>query len=92
MVVPGLEPAGPSPRRVHPADHDLLAATPHDVDGTVYQHPPVVRVFSLVPQVDARLHFDLGAAPHELAQLLVGQPVEEADRAEVLDAHQIVAR
>ena len=78
---------------MHPPDHGLLAAdVAHKVDGTVHQHPPEVRVFTLVEQVDAGLDAHLGASLDQFRQLLVTQTIEDAERAEVGDAHQIVAR
>ena len=35
---------------------------------------------------------NLGTAVDQLSELLVGQALEDAQRAEVVDAHQIVAR
>ena len=63
-----------------------------EVDGAVDEHPPEVGVLALAEQLDAGLDRDLGAALDQLGELLVGQAVEEAERAEVVDAHQIVAR
>ena len=93
MLVPGAEPAGPATRHVHPADHGVLAADVADqVDGAVDQHPPEVRVLALAEQLDPGLDPHLGAAREQLGELVVGQAVEDAQRAQVVDAHQIVAR
>ena len=62
------------------------------VDGTVDEHPPVVGGLALVEQLDPGLDADLGAALDQLGELLVAQTVEDAERAELVDAHQIVAR
>ena len=93
VLVPGAEPAGPAARHVHPGDDGVLAADVADeVDGAVDQHPPEVGVLALAEQLDAGLDRDLGAALDQLGELVVGQAVEDAQRAELVDAHQIVAR
>jgi hypothetical protein len=93
VLVPRAEPAGPAARCVHPRDHGVLAAdvTP-ELDGPVHEHPPVVRVLALMEQVDPGLDTHLGAGFDQLRKLLVGQTVEEAERSEVVDVHQVVAR
>jgi hypothetical protein len=45
-----------------------------------------------VEQLDPGLDRDLGAALDQLGELVVAEAVEEAERAELVDAHQIVAR
>jgi hypothetical protein len=93
VLIPGAETAGPAARHVHPRDHGILAAVVADeIDGTVDQHPPEVRVLTLVKQFDPGLDANLGAALDQFSELLVGQAVEDAQRAELVDAHQIVAR
>ena len=93
VFVPGAEPAGPAARHVHFPDNGVLAAdVAHQVDGTANEHPPEVRVLALAEQLDARLDANLGAAPDQLPELVVGQAVEEAERAKLVGAHQIVAR
>ena len=93
LLVPGAEPAGPATGHVHPPDHVVLAAeVAYELDGSVDEHEPEVRVLALVEQGDAGLDPQLGAGLDQLGQLVVGQPVEEVERAEVVDAHQIVAR
>ena len=62
------------------------------IDGTVNEHPPEVRVLTLKEQVDARLDANLGTAVGQLRELIVGQAVEEADSAKLARAHQTVAR
>ena len=63
MLVPGPEPAGPPARHIHPADHGVLTAdVAHQVDRAVDEHPPEVRVLTLVEQLDTRLDADLGTA------------------------------
>ena len=63
-----------------------------EVDGTVDEHPPEVRALTLNEQVGAGLDTDLGTALHQLRELIVGQAVQEADRAKLAGAHQAVAR
>jgi hypothetical protein len=93
VLVPGAEAAGPAAGHVHPGDNGVLAADVADeVDGAGDQHPPEVGVLALAEQVDAGLDADLGPALGQLAELVVGQAVEDGQRAELVDAHQIVAR
>jgi len=93
VFVPGAEPAGPAAGHVHLPDHSVLAAdVVHQVHGTVNEHPPIVRALALVKQLDAGLDTNLGTAPGQFRQLVVGQPVEQAERAKLVGAHQIVAR
>jgi hypothetical protein len=93
VLVPGAEPARPAAGHVHPGDHGVLAADVADeVDGAGDQQPPEVGVLALPEQDDPGLDADLGAALDQLAELLVGQAVEDAQRAEVGGAHQVVAR
>jgi hypothetical protein len=93
VLVPGAEPAGPAARHVHPRDHGVLAADVADeVDGALDEQPPEVRVLPLAEQVDPGLDADLGAALDQLGQLRVGQAVEDGQGAELVGAHQMVAR
>jgi hypothetical protein len=93
VLVPGAEPTGPAARHVHPRDHGVLAADVADeVDGPVEEHPPEVGVLALAEQVGSGLDANLGTALDQFSELIVGQAVEDAQRAELLDAHQIVAR
>ena len=92
-LVPRAEAARPLARRVHPADHRLLATDgPDQVQGAVDEHPPAVGVLALVEEVGARHDRHLLAVGHELADLVVVQPVEQRQRPQVLDAHHTVAR
>ena len=63
-----------------------------EVDGAVDEQPPEVGALSLAEQVDPGLDRDLGPALDQLAELVVAEAVKEAERAELVDAHQIVAR
>jgi len=72
--------------------HGLAALQAEQVQGPVDKHPPVVGGVSLTEEVDAGDDGDLGAALDQGVDLAVGQAVEQGDRAEVLDAHQVVAR
>ena len=93
VLVPGAEPAGPAAGHVHPGHHGVLAADMADeVDGPVDQQPPEVGVLALAEQVDPGLDADLGAARGQLGQLAVAEAVEDGQRAEIVGAHQIVAR
>jgi len=93
VLVPGPEAAGPAAGHVHPGDHGVLAADVADeVDGPVDQQPPEIGAFALAEQVDPGLHGDLGAALGQLGELPVGQAVEDGQEAQVVEAHQIVAR
>jgi hypothetical protein len=44
-----------------------------EVDGTVDQYPPEVRVLTLAEQLDPGLDANFGAALDQLSELLVGQ-------------------
>ena len=46
-------------------------------------------MLTLAEQHDPRLDPDLGAALGQLSQLIVGQSVEEAKRAKIVDEHQV---
>ena len=94
MLVPGPEPAGPAARHVHPADHRVLAADVADqLDRAVEQDPPAVGVVAFAEQLDTRARSRTSArARDQLAELLVGQAVEDVERLELVEPHQIVAR
>ena len=93
MLVPSPEPARPAARHVQPRHHGLLAAdAAHEVDGTLDEHPPEVRVLALPEQIDPGLHPHLRAALDQLGKLFVRHAFEDAERAQLVDAHQIVAR
>jgi hypothetical protein len=63
MLVPGAESAGPTARHVHPPDYGVFAAEePQEIDGTVDEHPPEIRVLALAEQLSSRLDADLGTA------------------------------
>jgi len=61
------------------------------IDSTINEHPPEVRVLPLPEQVDAGLDAHLGTAVSQFRELLVGQAAEQADSAKVVGAHHIVA-
>ena len=65
---------------------------PDEVDGAVHEDPPEVGVLARSEQIDPGLYADLRAALEQLAELLVRQAVEDAERAKVVEAHQVVAR
>jgi hypothetical protein len=93
VLVPGAKAPGPAAGGVHPADHDVLAADVADqVQRTVDEDPPEVRVLALAEQLDAGLDVHLGAGRDEVGELVVGHAVEDAQAAQVVDSHQIVAR
>ena len=64
----------------------------HQVNGTVHQYPPVIRVLALSEQLQAGLDADLGTALDQLSQLVIGQAVKDGERAKFVGAHQVVAR
>ena len=64
----------------------------HQVDGAIDEHPPKVRVLTLVEQIGAGLDANLGTALGQLGELIVSQAVEQAQSAKGVGAHQIVAR
>jgi hypothetical protein len=61
------------------------------VDSTVNEHPPEVRVLTLAEQIDAGLDADLGTALGQFRELVVGQAAEQAESPELVGAHHIVA-
>jgi hypothetical protein len=70
----------------------LAADVAHEVDRTLDQNPPEVRVLALPEQLAAGLNGDVGSVIGELLELVVAETVEELERPEVVGAHQIVAR
>ena len=65
---------------------------PHEVDVAVEQQPPVVGRPPLVEEALALLEEQFLPVGRQLGDLLVGQPVEQRDAAEVVVQHQTVAR
>ena len=49
-------------------------------------------MLALVEQLDPGHDADLGTAFDQLRELIVCEAIEEAQRSELVDAHQIVAR
>ena len=92
--VPGVEAAGPHARAVHRHHDDgfFAAGLAHQVDAAVHEHPPRLGGLALVEQLHAFVEADLLAGREELGELLVGERLEEEERAQVVDVHQIVAR
>jgi hypothetical protein len=70
----------------------LVSDCAYELERTVDQHPPEVRGLALDEQGDAGLDRHLVASRHQIAELTVGQPVEEPQLAYVVGPHQIVAR
>ena len=54
------------------------------VDSTVNEHPPEVRVLTLAEQIDAGLDADLGTALGQFRELIVGQAAEQADSSKLV--------
>src|SRR5437016_3355112 len=93
VLVPGAEAARPAARHIQPADRGVLAADPaYQVDGTLDEHPPEVRVLALVEEIDPGLDGYLRTTLDQLRELVVRHAFEDAERAQLVDAHQIVAR
>ena len=56
VLIPGTKTASPAARHVHPGNDGVLPANMADeINGTVDQHPPEVRVLALTKQLDAGL-------------------------------------
>ena len=92
LLVPGAEPPGPPARHIHPAHHGVLRTdTAQQVDGTVDEQPPEVRLLTLMEQLDAGLDANLGTALGQFRELIVGHAVEQADSAQLVAAHHIIA-
>ena len=49
-------------------------------------------MLALVEQVDAGLDPNFGAILDQIGKLIICQAVEDAQRAKIIDTHQIVAR
>ena len=94
MLVPGTESAGPAAGDVHPADDGVLPADMTDqLDLSLDQDPPVVGMVAFAEQVDSWLEGDLVASRRSnCVELVVAQALEDRQRAQLVDAHQIVAR
>ena len=93
VLIPGAEPASPAPRHIHPGNDVVLPANmPDEINGTVDQHPPEVRILALPKQVDAGLDGNLSAARDQIGELIICQTIEDAQRAKIISQHQIVAR
>ena len=63
-----------------------------EIDRAVDEKPPVVCRLALMEQVVARFDADLGTAVDQFGELVVDRSGEDAQRAQILDAHQIVPR
>ncbi len=93
VLVPGAETAGPPARHIHSRDHSVFAANmANEVDGAVDQHPPEVGLLALMKQLETGLNPDLSTALDQISELIICQAVEDAQRAKIIHAHQIVAR
>ena len=76
----------PSARHIHPGHHGVLAANmPDEINGTVDEHPPEVRMLALVEQIDAGLDGNLSAALDQIGELIICQAVEDAQRAKIIE-------
>ncbi len=83
VLIPGTEPPSPPARDIHPAQHGVLRTDmAQQVDSTVDEHPPEVRV--------AGLDANLGTALGQFRELIIGEAVEQADIAKLVGAHHIV--
>jgi hypothetical protein len=51
---------------------------PYQIYGAVDQHPPEVGMLTLVEKLDARLNTYLGAVLDQIAELIIGKAVEDA--------------
>ena len=93
VLVPGPEAARPLAGDLHGREHRLLVPDPaHQVDVAVEQQPPVVSRPALVEEPLPLLEDQLLPVGRQLGDLLVAEPVEEREAAEVVVQHQIVAR
>jgi hypothetical protein len=76
---PRRETAGPAPGRIHPRDNSVFAAhMPYQIYRTVDQHPPEIGMLTLVEELDARLNGYLGAVLEQIAEVIIGEPIEDA--------------
>ena len=79
MLVPRAKPARPTPGHIHSCDHGVLATNMTDqIDGPVDQHPPEVRILTLIEQIDARLDANLRTVIDQIAELIICQALEDA--------------
>ena len=93
VLIPGTEPARPAPRHIHPGDDTVLPANmPDEINCTFYQHPPEIRVLAFPKQVDAGLDANLSPTRDQIRELIICQTTEDAQRAKIINVHQIVAR
>ena len=93
VLVPGTKAARPATRNIDPRDHRVFATNMADeINSAVDEHPPEIRRLTLVEQVDAGLDLDLSTVGDQVGKLIIGQAVEDAQRAKIIDMHQIVAR
>ena len=93
VLIPGTKPARPATRHIHPGDHRVFAANMADeIDSAVDEHPPEVRMLALMEQIDARLDPNFSTVLDQIGELIICQAVEDAQRAKIIDTHQIVAR
>ena len=93
MLIPGPEASGPLPGLGHRPQCSLfLAHLANQADRALEQDPPAVRGVTFVEQDLVRDELVLLAGLEQLGQLWIGQPGEDRQGAEVLEAHQIVAR
>jgi hypothetical protein len=51
---------------------------PYQIYRTVDQHPPEIGMLTLVEELDARLNGYLGSVLDEIAELIIGEPIEDA--------------
>jgi hypothetical protein len=65
---------------------------PDEIDGAFDQQPPKVCMISLVKEIDTWLNGNFSSALDQIGELIICQAVEDAQRAELISAHQIVAR
>ena len=82
--VPGLETAGPLTAGAHRAEDGVLAADMSDqFDGAVQQQPPEVGRPGLLEQHVVAVEFHHLADREQLGQLIVAEPVEQRDIAQI---------
>jgi hypothetical protein len=93
VLVPRAESAGPLSGVLDGHHHDLLVAdTAHDVDPALEHHPPVLGGATLVEDTVAGGVRHLVTGGGQLGHLLVGEAVQDRDRAQLVVQHQVVAR
>ena len=68
------------------------AWVPRNGNRAVDQHPPEVRMLALMEQLNTRLNANIDAVLDQIRELIICQAVEDAQRAKIINAHQIVAR